>query len=403
MSAGACFLAACDAGFEDCDHLQTDGCESNQNTDINNCGACGHACNVAGGETCVAGSCTCASGADCNGVCTPTTDDPNNCGGCGITCGMPTSAALDSGLIGHWKLDEGAGTTSTDSSGNGHTATLSGATWTTGYSGGAVAGNGSSSYVSASLGTTFGSNSPLTASAWVYATSTTNGPVFGVTSIPSGGTWNMPFLSIAGPIAYGWLWGVPGIDYTASPLAATVSLNAWHFLAITYVPSGSSGSEKFYVDGALAGTATGAYQPSGDVDTWSTYIRDAKPTAVTNAYLNGKIDEVRAYSRALSAAEITILYNAARPARPRPAAAAPAASHSAAATAPTRPSTPATAAPAAPPATRLAARAASPATAAAPAAPTAAPSASTRRPIPTTAAAVAPPAPRSPALRATAE
>ena len=164
--------------------------------------------------------------------------------------------------------------------------------------------------MSANLGTYFGTNSPLTASAWVYATAATNGPIFGVTSIPAGGSWNMPFLSIAGATAYGWLWGVPGIDYTASPLAATVSLNAWHFLAITYTPSGSSGTEKFYVDGALAGTATGAYQPSGDVDTWSTYIRDAKPTAVTNAYLNGKVDEVRAYSRALSAAEITILYNA---------------------------------------------------------------------------------------------
>ena len=279
-------------------------------TDVNNCGSCGHACNTAGGETCVAGACTCTTGTDCSGVCAITSTDSNNCGGCGIACGMPTSAGIDSGLIGHWNLDEGSGTTSADSSGNGNTATLSGATWTPGYSGNAVVGNGSSSSVSANLGSYFGTNSALTASAWVYATATTNGPIFGVTSIPAGGGWNMPFLSIAGATAYGWLWGVPGTDGGSSPLTATVSLNAWHFLAITYTPSGGSGTERFYVDGALAGTASGAYQPSGLVDTWSTTISGAKPNAVTISSLNGVVDEVRAYSRALSAAEISILYNA---------------------------------------------------------------------------------------------
>jgi hypothetical protein len=305
LTCAASTCAACSGGQTACG-----GSCTTTATDVNNCGSCGHACNIAGGETCVAGACTCTTGTDCSGVCSTTSNDPNNCGGCGIACGMPTSAALDSGLIGHWNLDEGSGTTSADSSGNGNTATLSGATWTTGYSGDAVAGDGSSTYVSANLGSYFGSNSALTASAWVYATSTTNGPIFGVTSIPAGGGWNMPFLSIAGPTAYGWLWGVPGTDSTTSPLAATVSLNAWHFLAVTYTPSGGSGTEKFYVDGALAGTATGTYQPSGFVDTWSTTIPGAKPTAVTNAFLNGKVDEVRAYGRALSASEISILYNA---------------------------------------------------------------------------------------------
>ena len=307
VACAASTCAACSAGETAC----SGSCVVTA-TDVNNCGSCGHVCNTAGGETCVAGSCTCTTGTDCSGVCATTSTDPNNCGGCAIKCGMPTSAAIDSGLIGLWHLDEGSGTTSADSSGNGNSATLSGATWTTtGYSGDAVAGNGSSSYVSANLGvSTFGTNSALTASAWVYATATTNGPIFGVTSIPAGGGWNMPFLSIAGATAYGWLWGVPGTDGGSSPLAATVSLNAWHFLAITYAPSGGSGTEKFYVDGALAGTASGAYQPSGLVDSWSTTIPGTKPNAVTNSFLNGQVDEVRAYSRALSASEISILYNA---------------------------------------------------------------------------------------------
>jgi hypothetical protein len=271
-------------------------------TDINNCGSCGHACNAAGGETCVAGVCACTSGTDCSGTCVDTTSDPNNCNGCNLACGMPTSSGIDSGLLGRWHLDEGSGSTSVDSSGNGNTASLTGGPlWTTGYSGYGLSCDGASSYVSANLGTWFGGNNTLTASAWVYATATTTGPVFGVSALAAGGTWNMPFLSIAGSTAYGWLWQVNGNN----ALSATVGLNAWHFLAITYDPSGS-GTEKFYVDGALSGTGTGTYSPSGLVDTWTTNIPGAKPTGV-GTFLGGKIDEVRAYGRVLSAAEISIL------------------------------------------------------------------------------------------------
>src|SRR6202042_2686372 len=90
--------------------------------------------------------------------------------------------------------------------------------------------------------------------------------------------------------------------------SATVSLNNWHFLAITYDPSGS-GTEKFYVDGALSASGTGTYLPSSTIDTWSTDIPGTKPTGV-NSILTGKLDEVRAYNRVLSAAEISILFNA---------------------------------------------------------------------------------------------
>ena len=48
----------------------------------------------------------------------------------------------------------------------------------------------------------------------------------------------------------------------------------------------------------------------GVADTWSTNIPGTKPTGVTNSFLNGKVDDVRAYNRRLSAAELSILYNA---------------------------------------------------------------------------------------------
>jgi hypothetical protein len=297
-SSGSC--AACPTGFMACSGACLD-----TSTDSSNCGSCGHACNTAGGESCIAGVCACASGVDCSSVCVDTTTDSNNCGGCNMACGMATGAEIDANLVGRWHLDEGSGATSADSSGNGRNATLTGSpAWTTGYSSYGLSFNGSSNYLNATLGTSFGSNTTLTATAWVYATSTTNGPIFGVTDSPPGGGWNMPFLSINGATVYGHLWQVN----SNNPLSATVSLNGWHFLAITYNP-GATPSERFYVDGVLSSSASGTYSPSGVSDTLTTFIPGARPAGV-NSYLNGKIDELRAYNRVLSAAEISILYYA---------------------------------------------------------------------------------------------
>ena len=48
-------------------------------------------------------------------------------------------AEITTGLVGHWNFDEGAGTTASDSSGNGNTGTLTnGPVWTTGKINGAL-------------------------------------------------------------------------------------------------------------------------------------------------------------------------------------------------------------------------------------------------------------------------
>jgi hypothetical protein len=85
---------SCAPGFQDCDLRPSNGCETNLNSDVLNCGACGHGCPANGGEpVCMAGKCgvsSCNIGfADCSntGTCNYNlASDPLNCGQCGNVC-----------------------------------------------------------------------------------------------------------------------------------------------------------------------------------------------------------------------------------------------------------------------------------------------------------------------------
>jgi hypothetical protein len=84
----------CAAGFRDCDLRPNNGCETSLNSDVLNCGACGHGCPANGGTpVCVGGKCgvsSCNPGlGDCsnNGTCSfNLASDPFNCGQCGYVC-----------------------------------------------------------------------------------------------------------------------------------------------------------------------------------------------------------------------------------------------------------------------------------------------------------------------------
>ncbi|MBI5534379.1 MAG: hypothetical protein HY898_16770 [Deltaproteobacteria bacterium] len=94
-STGLCAITGCSSGYGDCDGNPANGCESNTNQDINNCGTCGNKCPTGCTPKCTMGTCGCsncpAGSADCdnnpqNGCEINTTNDVNNCGGCGIKC-----------------------------------------------------------------------------------------------------------------------------------------------------------------------------------------------------------------------------------------------------------------------------------------------------------------------------
>src|ERR1700722_10614410 len=71
-------------------------------TDVNNCGTCGHACGGAAGASasCVGGACVCnadAGSSMCGSTCVDTLTDPTNCGACHHVCQTTTMGACSQG------------------------------------------------------------------------------------------------------------------------------------------------------------------------------------------------------------------------------------------------------------------------------------------------------------------
>jgi hypothetical protein len=92
----------CQPGFGDCDGTTTNGCETDLNTSVANCGTCGAVCSSPSSTAaCVNGVCafTCLAGtADCNlqpadGCETNLSNSVTNCGACGRTCGSAHATA----------------------------------------------------------------------------------------------------------------------------------------------------------------------------------------------------------------------------------------------------------------------------------------------------------------------
>lgn len=102
-TSGTCALTKCSPGFDDCDKLSDTGCESNAQTDPANCGTCGTKCSanqVCQAGKCIVSNCTpptanCdANPADCE---TNTDTSVAHCGFCNNPCNLPNANAGCSG------------------------------------------------------------------------------------------------------------------------------------------------------------------------------------------------------------------------------------------------------------------------------------------------------------------
>lgn len=210
-----------------------------------------------------------------------------------LSAGEILALAQAYSLEAYFKFDEGTGTTTADSTGNGHTGTFSGGTsWVVGKSGSAVSLDGSSGTVSCALGANLpANNAPQTISWWMnYAAPPQSvESMIGLTNSTAGSAVQCGFRN--GQLTV-WNWGGNTLVSTTAP-----SANSWHQASYTY----DGTTHSLYVDGVLANSSTAGAQ------TAAPSRLDLGLTPGWGEYYAGILDEVRIYSRALTSAEIATL------------------------------------------------------------------------------------------------
>jgi hypothetical protein len=209
------------------------------------------------------------------------------------TLGTALAGDINTGLEGYWKFDEASGTLANDSSSGGNNGTLTnGPTWGAGKVNNALTFNGTTQYVSTG-NATLGS-SAFTVTAWVKpATVSTTAMVLYYSN--TGNTNRLMMrLNNTGHLEF--------YDEASGSIAstATLSANAWRFVAMTFDGS----TKRLYVDSIADSTGSSAYNSSANS---GPYYIGKDP--INGNFFNGTIDEVRIYNRALSASDVLTLYN----------------------------------------------------------------------------------------------
>lgn len=206
------------------------------------------------------------------------------------------SKANSDGLVAYWKMDEGIGTTTLDSSGNGYTATLTGSTapsWTTGKYGNGIDFDyaGYAEFTDIAFGTT----SPWTASFWIYPNNNKN-------NIPLGRGTQSSYIRAYVNGASSSIAVRNTAAETESGVTVTMNTGTWYMVTAT---ADGTGQAKMYLNGQYVGMSNpGASGTPITFDRFGT----AYPGNI-NFSIDAKMDEIRIYNRTLSNSEVFDLYN----------------------------------------------------------------------------------------------
>jgi hypothetical protein len=212
------------------------------------------------------------------------------------------SGVSSSGLVAHWRFDEGTGTTLADATGNGNTgAARGGPIWTTGFPAakfsnpGALVLDGEDDYVEVAIKSIPTNEATKTLSLWFKASNPTAIPIRNLVALINDTTDVGIQLGLDQGRVAAWFYGA------AMPLvnaSAPVDGN-WHHAA--YVFDGNV--HRIYVDGARMASAP-AIPKTGTMNRarLGTY-------QVPDEMFAGTIDDVRIYARALGDAEVAALWN----------------------------------------------------------------------------------------------
>ena len=236
--------------------------------------------------------------------------------------GSFSTGDINKGLVGHWPLDSAHLNSTTnrvdDISGHGNHGTNSGASLTTdryGQSNGAMSFNGTSNYISMVSDDSLNARThDLTASFWIKAPLPIAGD--GYTGIvwkhygygsPDGNSWWIR-QNAAGS----------RIEVALSPNSGAQTLctsikdildDAWHHVVAIF---DRDVGIKIYIDGAFDNSVSGSSGFAND-QSGGNPLYIGKKIGGNYSYINGKIQELRVYNRALSEPEIEKLYETYKP------------------------------------------------------------------------------------------
>ena len=210
----------------------------------------------------------------------------------------PISAVVGISPLTYLPFDDGSGTVARDATGHGwNGALLNGASWVTGYSNGAVNLSGSNQYISLPPGLV-NSLKDFSITTWVNLGSLASwARIFDFGS----GTSTYMFLapqSGSGNLRVAITTNGNGAEQQINAPAA-LPIGAWHHVAVTL----TGGVGILYLDGMGVGTNSGiTLSPSGLGATTQNWIGRSQFSA--DPYLNGRVDEFRIYSGALTPGEV---------------------------------------------------------------------------------------------------
>jgi glucose/arabinose dehydrogenase/PKD repeat protein len=213
----------------------------------------------------------------------------------GLTVGLraqPTTGEVASSAVLAYGFNEGSEASVHDASGNGHTGTISGATWSPqGKFGPALAFNGLDNWVTVNTTGLLDLTTGMTLEAWVFPLTTAGTQDI---IIKEGAT-----VDIYNLYARNWR-GVPEVNVSVGGTnraadGTTLPTNVWTHVAGTY----DGTTLRLYLNGVEV-ASTAVSEPIAP----STGPVRIGGNSIWGEYFQGRIDEVRIYDRALTPAEI---------------------------------------------------------------------------------------------------
>jgi len=211
----------------------------------------------------------------------------------------PCVQAADPSLVGWWKLDDGAGTTAVDSSGNGNDATLTGTIeWVAGQIGGGLHLDGATAYgeISPNPSLVVMNQGGFTFLAWINTDALDGAHQYVFQQGDGNGTGRSWLFLFSDAEIRTYVGGGP----TQSGVFAEAQ--EWYHAGFVVTEAGATDSIQLYVNGEPAGAAGQLGMESCE----GNYFIGRHKNFAAGTVWTGVLDELRIYNRALTTEEVQV-------------------------------------------------------------------------------------------------